>query len=115
LDGHTHIPAHCGVSKGVLRYHLGLIVPAEGDQCCIRVDNEIRSWSEGKSLIFDDTFEHEVWNRDPRRRVVLMIDTLRPLPPVLSAINRVFMAMGQYHKDAKHVEKMAVRYARTKL
>ncbi len=113
LDGHAHIPAHFGPSKGVLRYHLGLIVPAEGDQCCIRVDNEIRSWREGKSLIFDDTFEHEVWNRDPRRRVVLFADILRPLPPVLSVINRVFMGMGKHHKDVKHIEKTAIRYART--
>ncbi|WP_197530127.1 aspartyl/asparaginyl beta-hydroxylase domain-containing protein [Gloeobacter violaceus] len=113
LDANAHIPPHHGPYKGVLRYHLGLIVPVEDERCAVRVDNEVRSWKEGKSLIFDDSFEHEVWNRDPRRRVVLFVDFPRPLPPVLSVINQGILAMARHHKDAKRIEQSASRYAQS--
>ncbi len=74
-----HIPPHRGPTKAVVRCHLGLVIPAEAEQCWIRVDNEIRHWVEGKCLCFDDTFEHEVRNATPESRVVLFIDLDRPL------------------------------------
>jgi ornithine lipid ester-linked acyl 2-hydroxylase len=86
-----HIPAHKGPYKGVLRYHLGLIVPKPESQCRIRVGNDIRSWPEGGSLIFDDSHEHEVWNDANARRVVLFVDFLRPLPWPVSWLNRFFV------------------------
>ncbi len=55
-----HLPDHRGTFKGVLRYHIGLLVPQEKENCKIRVDKEFRHWEEGQSLIFDDTFRHEV-------------------------------------------------------
>lgn len=74
-----HIPAHRGPYKGVLRYHLGLIVPEDAEQCRIRVDREVRHWDEGKGLLFDDSYEHEVWNDTVEERVVLFVDVVRPL------------------------------------
>lgn len=82
-----HITAHRGFWKGVLRYHLGLIVPATG-RCEIRVGNQIRSWIECGSLVFDDTFEHEVWNETNEERVVLFVDFERPLPGPAASVNR---------------------------
>lgn len=82
-----HIPEHTGVYKGVLRCHLGLIVPQPQNACRIRVKNDIATWSEGKCLIFDDTYPHEVWNETTGERVVLFIDFVRPLPFFLSIIN----------------------------
>ena len=61
LAPHKHIPEHRGMYKGVLRYHLGLIVPGPEGSCRIRVGNDVRCWKEGKSLIFDDSHPHEVW------------------------------------------------------
>src|SRR3984957_13702022 len=87
LSPHKHILDHRGPYKGVLRYHLGLIVPRDAEQCRIRVDEDIRHWEAGKSLIFDDTFNHEVWNDTEETRVVLFVDVLRPLPFPDSAIN----------------------------
>jgi ornithine lipid ester-linked acyl 2-hydroxylase len=81
-----HLPEHRGPHKGVLRYHLGLIVPAP-DQCRIRVKDEVRHWEEGKSLIFDDSHPHEAWNDSPYYRTVLFVDILRPLPFPLSLYN----------------------------
>ena len=60
--------------KGVLRYHLGLIVPGSEGSCRIRVGNDVRCWKEGKSLIFDDSHPHEVWNDCDSYRVVLFVD-----------------------------------------
>jgi aspartyl/asparaginyl beta-hydroxylase (cupin superfamily) len=83
-----HIPPHRGLYNGVLRYHLGLLIP-EPDRCAIRVGSETRRWEEGKSLIFDDTHEHEAWNNSQSHRVVLFVDFVRRLPVPLSLANRV--------------------------
>ncbi|RKH12565.1 aspartyl/asparaginyl beta-hydroxylase domain-containing protein [Corallococcus sp. CA053C] len=93
LRGHKHLPAHSGHYKGVLRYHLGLIVPEPADQCVIRVGQDKASWQEGRSLIFDDTHDHEVWKENDGDRVVLFLDFLRPLPPVLDALNRMVVKL----------------------
>lgn len=76
---HKHIPEHRGPYKGVLRYHLALKVPEPAIDCGIRVGEEIRHWEEGKSLVFDDTFPHEAWNKTDNIRVVLFVDFVRPL------------------------------------
>ncbi|MEB3200314.1 MAG: aspartyl/asparaginyl beta-hydroxylase domain-containing protein [Synechococcaceae cyanobacterium] len=72
----THIEPHTGYPDGLLRCHLGLIVP---DNCGLRVAQEVRPWREGDCLVFDDTAEHEAWNRSDRTRVVLLLD-FRPQP-----------------------------------
>jgi len=83
-----HIPPHRGMWKGMLRYHLGLIIPGPKGSCRIRVGKEIRTWEEGKSLVFDDSHEHEVWNDSDSYRVVLFVDVLRPVIFPLSLVNR---------------------------
>lgn len=88
-----HIPEHVGPYKGVLRYHLGLIVPGDGSACRIRVGDETRQWKEGSSLVFDDTHPHEVWNNADTRRVVLFVDFDRPLPWYLRPVHRVLYAL----------------------
>lgn len=75
LRAGAHIPPHCGVSNVFLTAHLGLIVP---QGCRIRVGNEQRSWSEGRSLVFDDSFEHEVWNESDARRIVFIARFYHP-------------------------------------
>lgn len=77
LQPGTHIPAHRGVTKGLVTCHLGLFVPP-GDRCRMRVDDEIVTWGEGETLLFDDTYEHEVWNDTDETRVVLLIQVKRP-------------------------------------
>lgn len=77
----THITPHTGYPEGVLRCHLGLIVP-DAD-CAIRVGDETRSWMAGRCLVFDDTVEHEAWNRSAETRVVLLLDFKAP-PGLLS-------------------------------
>lgn len=74
----THIPDHRGVTKGLITCHLGLIVPRDGD-VRMRVHDRIVRWAEGETLVFDDTYQHEVWNETNGTRVVLLIQFERPL------------------------------------
>tara|TARA_B110001452_G_scaffold204630_1_gene174590 strand:+ start:265 stop:1173 length:909 start_codon:yes stop_codon:yes gene_type:complete len=76
LDPGTHILPHCGPCNHKLRLHLGLVIP--DGRCCIRVGDQERSWSEGKVLVMDDAFEHEVWNDTQAQRVVLIVDIWHP-------------------------------------
>ena len=75
LRAGAHIPAHRGVNNTRLTCHLPLIVPPG---CRFRVGNEVREWTEGKMLIFDDSIEHEAWNDGEEDRVVLIFDIDRP-------------------------------------
>lgn len=70
-----HIQAHHGVMNARLTCHLALEIPSD---CAIRVSDETRSWENGKMMVFDDTYEHEAWNRSDRRRVVLLFDVWHP-------------------------------------
>lgn len=74
----THIPAHRGVTKGLITCHLGLIIPRDGD-ARMRIDDRVVRWAEGETLVFDDTYDHEVWNDTSGTRVVLLIQFRRPL------------------------------------
>jgi len=94
LSPHKHIPAHRGAYNGVLRYHLGLLVPEPRERCRIRIGRQICHWSEGKSLIFDDTFNHEVWNDTEGYRVVLFVDFARPLRQPFHAMNEALLSIG---------------------
>lgn len=82
-----HIPEHRGKHKGLIRYHLGLKVPEQKEDCRIRVDSQFAHWEEGKSLIFDDTYYHEVWNDTDEYRAILFLDIARPLRFPLSLVN----------------------------
>jgi ornithine lipid ester-linked acyl 2-hydroxylase len=95
LSPQKHILDHRGPYKGVLRYHLGLVVPEDAQACRIRVGDDVRHWEAGRSMVFDDTFNHEVWNDTDETRVVLFVDVLRPLPFPESLINRaIIKAIG---------------------
>jgi beta-hydroxylase len=94
LSPHKHIPAHRGAYNGILRFHLGLLVPEPRPKCRIRIGNDYRSWNEGEALIFDDTFNHEVWNDTEGYRVVLFVDFARPLKKPWHWLNERLLNMG---------------------
>lgn len=88
LDGGKSVPAHCGPYRGYLRYHLGLIVP-EQDPPSIRIKDQHYTWQEGKSILFDDSWNHEVINKSQSDRVVLIVDIRRPMPLPFGSVNRL--------------------------
>ncbi|XP_077666347.1 aspartyl/asparaginyl beta-hydroxylase isoform X2 [Eretmochelys imbricata] len=72
----THVWPHTGPTNCRLRMHLGLVIPKEG--CRIRCAKENRTWEEGKVLIFDDSFEHEVWQDADSYRLIFIVDVWHP-------------------------------------
>ena len=89
-----HLPAHRGPYNGVLRLHLGLIVPDPADKLAIRVKDQICHWQEGKVLIFDDAYEHEAWNHTDKTRVVLFVDFNKPTRFPANFINWMLMNLA---------------------
>ena len=75
LKAGAHSPPHTGVTTVRSVVHLPLIVP---DGCSFRVGGETRSWRVGEAFVFDDTIEHEAWNRSGEDRAVLIIDAWNP-------------------------------------
>jgi len=75
LKPNSHIPPHTGVTNVRSVVHLPLIVP---DGCAFRVGGETRGWISGEAFAFDDTIEHEAWNRSQHNRAVLIIDVWNP-------------------------------------
>jgi aspartyl/asparaginyl beta-hydroxylase (cupin superfamily) len=69
------IPPHTGVTNIRAIVHLPLIVP---EDCGFRVGGETRHWREGEAFAFDDTIEHEAWNRSSRDRALLILDCWNP-------------------------------------
>ena len=97
-----HIPAHTGVTKGLIRTHLGLIIPKNAEKCRIRVDEEIRCWKPGELIVLDDTYEHEVWNDTDEERVILLLDFDRPMRWSGRLLNWVFLRLirfSAFYKD----------------
>ena len=75
LNPHARISPHTGPMNGIIRGHLGLVVP---QGAYIRVGHDERTWQEGKLLVFDDSFEHEVWNHSDFVRIVLFMNFWHP-------------------------------------
>jgi beta-hydroxylase len=105
LSPHKRIGAHRGPWRGVLRYHLAVKVPSPASAAGISVGGEVAHWEEGRSLLFDDGYEHEAWNETDDVRVVLFVDVLRPLRPPAAQINRGLIwaiARSPYIRDARN-------------
>ena len=79
LDPGKHIPPHKGPYKGIIRYQLAISVPKKGE-CKIFVDGTPYYWTEGKSVLFDDTYTHEVVNNTEEHRIALLLDVKRKIP-----------------------------------
>jgi aspartyl/asparaginyl beta-hydroxylase (cupin superfamily) len=89
----AHIPAHKGLAKGLLRCHLGLIVPKATEPCLLYLDGTPHAWQEGRVLLFDDTYRHEVHNATDEDRVVLLFDFERPMTLRGRLTSRMLLAL----------------------
>jgi aspartate beta-hydroxylase len=77
LAPHTHVRTHCGPWNLRLNVHLAISIPSQ-KECGVRVASEIRHWQEGQCLVFDDSFEHKVWNDCAQPRCVLVVNVWHP-------------------------------------
>ncbi len=90
------LPLHRGPYNGVLRLHLGLLVPEASDRVAIRIASETHQWGEGRALVFDDAYEHEAWNESDRPRVVLFVDFAKPLRFPANWLNYALLRMAMF-------------------
>jgi aspartate beta-hydroxylase/beta-hydroxylase len=100
------VPAHWGPYRGYIRYHLGLIVP-DHDPPTLRVRDQYHTWQEGKSILFDDSWEHEVTNTSTSDRVVLIVDIRRPMSLPLRSLNRLVEAIMRLVYGKQILKKLA--------
>lgn len=98
LSPGTHILPHRGVTNTRLVTHLPLIVPSD---CALRVGGETHIWQQDQCVTFDDTFEHEAWNRSTESRVVLIIDSWNPdlTEAERHAVTDLVAAIGDLNRD----------------
>jgi beta-hydroxylase len=87
----AHIPLHRGVTKAILTCHLGLQTPSAG-RCEMSVADQVVQWRDGRALVFDDTYPHQVWNDTDEVRVVLLIQFRRPIRQPARLLGDLFLA-----------------------
>jgi aspartyl/asparaginyl beta-hydroxylase (cupin superfamily) len=106
LNPRSHIPPHTGPMNGIIRGHLALVARPGS---YIRVGNEQRTWEEGKVLVFDDSFEHEVWNHSDQVRIVLFMNFWHPCfsPQEIAVLERFRAAYEMSPLSRVHAENQA--------
>jgi len=109
LGPQATINPHYGYLKGVLRYHLGIIVP-ENKLCHLDVNGIEYYWEAGKSVVFDDMYVHSAYNKSDQVRVVLFMDFYRPLPFPYDWLNRSMLTLISHSSYLKKVIKNVKRF-----
>ena len=107
LQPGAHIPPHCGLTNSRLTVHLPIIAP---EDCQIRVGDTMNRWEEGKIIAFDDSYEHEAWNRSDRDRIVLIFETHHPdlKPAEIEAIELVYSVFDKWVRGRADVLDMKI-------
>ena len=75
LNAGATIAPHTGMLNARLICHLPLMVPPE---CGLRVGQDERQVKRGEGWAFDDSINHEAWNRSDEERIILLFDVWRP-------------------------------------
>jgi len=104
----AHIPRHAGVTKGLIRCHLALKVPRDAEKVGMQIGDTSFHWEPGKAVVFDDTFKHEVSNDTDEERVVLLLDTLRPMRwpgRVAFSFTRALLRISPFMRDTARNQK----------
>jgi aspartate beta-hydroxylase len=99
----AHILPHRGVTNARAVLHLGLEIP---DGCALDLPGvEQVTWQPGKCFAFDDTYEHQAWNRSSERRVILLADIWNPYlrPAECVALAELVAAIGDFNRDSAAV------------
>jgi hypothetical protein len=91
----THIAPHHGMLNTRLICHIPICTaPA----CTLRVGSEVREWTDGVPLVFDDSIEHEARNAGDKARTVLLFEIWRPeiTEAERAALVTIFAAIGDF-------------------
>lgn len=85
-------------------------MPDPPEACRIRVGDEIRHWTAGGSIVFDDTYDHEVWNDTEGQRVVLFLDIVRPLTGAARHLNTALLWLIAHSPLIAHARRRQERW-----
>ncbi|HVZ54087.1 MAG TPA: aspartyl/asparaginyl beta-hydroxylase domain-containing protein [Pseudolabrys sp.] len=94
-----HIPRHRGPFRAILRFHLMLTMPtdAHGAPACeLIIDDVPYRLAQGESLLWDDTYPHEAFNRSEDVRIALLLDVWRrDMPYDVALMSHALMAAAK--------------------
>ena len=101
LAAGKHIPPHHGPFRGILRGYLVLDMPrrrTDGSPAAVlKVDQREYRLPEGEFMLWDDTYEHEVWNDSDSVRIVLLLDIRRRgLPVDMRVLSAAVIALVRF-------------------
>lgn len=119
LEAGGHIPRHWGMTKGMLTWHLALKVPQEREKCRMNVEGSDKThvliWREGESFLFDDMYNHEVWNEASEDRYLLLIQIKRPCRGIGNLIRNFFLSCVRYSRFVQDIRRNIDRQSRMRL
>jgi Aspartyl/Asparaginyl beta-hydroxylase len=105
LTPHTRIQPHVASHNLRLTAHLGLQIPQDGEgECYLRVADHKCRWEQGKILVFDDSYEHEVVNESYEARAVLLLRFWHPSMSSVSEQNSAIQSVLSA-KEADHLKR----------
>lgn len=116
MEAGGHIPRHWGMTKGMLTYHLALKVPEDRERCRMVIEDgdqrHVMVWEEGRSFVFDDMYNHEVWNETGDDRYLLLIQIKRPCRGVANLIQNLFLFLVRYSRFVQDIRRHIERASR---
>ena len=98
--GSTILP-HYGVTNTRSVMHLPLQVPPD---CALNVIGlGEHHWREGELMMFDDTYQHEAWNRSSGTRIILLMDCWNPHLTEVErlAVKQLIETIGGLHRASQ--------------
>ena len=78
LEPGASLLPHYGDTNTIIRCVLGIEAPVPAPVCALQVAGEMKSWEEGKIIMFSECHLHTAWNHSDKRRIILSFDTMRP-------------------------------------
>jgi aspartyl/asparaginyl beta-hydroxylase (cupin superfamily) len=109
LEAGGHIPRHWGMTKGMVTYHLALKAPQDRERCRMNLEGpdqlHVLAWEEGQSFVFDDMYNHEVWNDTLEDRYLLLIQVKRPCRWRANLIQNLFLFGVRYSRFVQDIVK----------
>jgi beta-hydroxylase len=115
MEAGGHIPRHWGMTKGMLTYHLALKAPSEREKCRMHIEEgerlHVMHWQDGQSFLFDDMFNHEVWNESDEDRYILLIQIKRPCRWRGNLIQETFLKAVRHSRFVSDIRKAIAREA----
>ena len=115
MEAGGHIPRHWGMTKGMLTYHLALQAPREREKCRMHLEEgetlHVLNWEDGQSFLFDDMFNHEVWNESDEDRYILLIQIKRPCRWRGNLIQEAFLKAVRHSRFVTDIRKAIAREA----